>query len=667
MSFAALSELHFLRPYWLLALLLVPLLLLWRARQQRASDPWRAVVDAPLLAAQSVGRARAARLPDVLLALGCTIAILALAGPAFRQEPAPILRVQAPLVLALDLSPAMRAADLKPDRLTRARLKLAELVRRREDGQTALVAFSSEAFTVAPLTEDAATLDGLLAALDPSVLPVAGQRPARALQRAQGLIGEATGEKGSRGEVLLVTDHADAAAIDAAARLAEAGIRVSVLGIGTPEGAPVPAAGGGFLMDASGNIRLPRLDESSLRELASAGGGRYARLTADDRDLRALGLDQIGTAAQAVEAGADARLRYRDEGPLLLLVLLPLAALAARRGWLLSLPLVLVLPLAGTHSAQAQTSAPSTPSESAPVVPGSTSPASTAPAAEVGGLGQFWNDLWQRRDRQAWEALQDNAPARAAELARDPALQGAAAYRAGDYARALSALEAVQGADAAYNRGNALAKLQRFEEALDAYDQALAAEPEHADAAANRAAVEAWLQQQQQQQKGDPQQGDQQQDGEQQDGEQGEPSQDGSQSQQQGQSPQDASQQNESQQDGEPSPSDAEQGDPTDESQPASDPGDEAPPSEQQPSSDAQQQAQEQAAYNEAMQQALEQSPEEAEPASEAAELSAEEISEAERQQALQQLLRRVPDDPGGLLRRKFLLEYQRRQREGDQ
>lgn len=665
MSIEALAQLHFLRPLWLLALLLMPVLLLWRARQQRASDPWRAVVDAPLLAAQSEGRARTARLPDLLLALGCSIAILALAGPAFRQEPAPTLRLQAPLVLALDLSPAMRAADLKPDRLTRARLKLAELVRRREDGQTALIAFSSEAFTVAPLTEDAATLDGLLAALDPSVLPIAGQRPARALQSAQRLISEASASSDARGEVLLVTDHADAAAIDAAAKLAAAGIRVSVLGVGTAEGAPVPAAGGGFLLDAQGNIRLPRLDEPSLRELAAAGGGRYTRLSADDRDLRALQLDQITAAGQAIEAGTGERLRYRDEGPLLLLVLLPLAALAARRGWLLSL--FLVLPLAGTPSAHAQTTAPLTLSAFAPAAPGSTLTASTAPGAgapagEVGGLRQFWNDLWQRRDRQAWDALQADAPDRAARLARDPALQGAAAYRAGDYERALSALEEVEGADAAYNRGNALAKLQRFEDALDAYDAALAAEPDHADAIANRAAVEAWLkQQQQQQQNGDPQQGDQQQDGEQ--GEQqGEPSEDGSQSQQQRQSTQDASQQEESQQDSGPSPSDAQQGDPRDESQPASDSGDEAPPSEQQPSADAQQQA----AYNEAMQQALQQAAEQGQEPAQAAELSAEEMAEAERQQALQQLLRRVPDDPGGLLRRKFLLEYQRRQREGD-
>jgi Ca-activated chloride channel homolog len=656
MNLDALAQLHFLRPLWLLALLLLPALILWRARRRRAADPWRAIVDAPLLASQTVDHARAARLPDVLLALGCALAVLALAGPAFRQEPAPILRLQAPLVLALDLSPAMRAADLKPDRLTRARLKLAELVRRREDGQTALIAFSSEAFTVAPLTEDAATLDGLLAALDPSVLPVGGQRPAAALSRAQRLI-EAAGAQ--QGEVLLITDRADAAAIAEAARLHERGLRVSVLGIGTTEGAPVPAAGGGFLTDAAGNIRLPRLDEPSLRELAAAGGGRYARLSADDRDLRSLGLEQPPVFSGALESEVEGGLRYRDEGPWLLLLLLPLAALAARRGWLLCLPLLLLGPLCAVP-----TSVRAAPATAPAAAVGS------ADAAEVGTLRQFWNDLWQRRDQQAWDALQRGAAQRAAELARDPALRGAAQYRAGDYAGALAALEGLEGAEAAYNRGNALAKLQRFEEALAAYDEALAAEPGHADAAANRAAVDDWLKRQQEQSsssKGESKPQDR--DTEDAKSESGSDPQDAPPSEPE-QTPEDsksegadskasdanAAQQQGSEDQAQPEQQDASQ-DPPDES------GQETPPE----SADPEQQAAQEAAYREAMQEALQQAQSEAEqqPA-EAVERSAEEMAEAERQQALQQLLRRVPDDPGGLLRRKFLLEYQRRQREGE-
>lgn len=653
MSLLGLDDFHFLRPLWLFALLAVPLLAWLRRRAQAGADPWRAVVDGPLLIAQSAERTRAPRLPEVLLFGGVVICVLALAGPAWRALPQPLLKLQAPLIVALDLSPSVRAADLKPDRLSRARLKLAELVRRRSDGQTALIAFSGEAFTVAPLTDDATTLDGLLVALDPSILPVPGQRPERAIRMAQRMLADSGAR---RGDVLLLTDHVGSAAIEAAREAAGAGLHVSVLGLGTPEGAPVAVGGGGFMRDEAGNIRLPRLDEASLRTLATAGQGRYARFSADDSDLRLLGFDSAPTTAEArpIEgAGGElARretLRYQDEGPLLTLLLLPLAALAVRRGWLLVMPLLL-MPLVQPVNAQ---NGSADAEQRASAVEQA---ASQAGAAEPGAIAQFWGDLWSRRDRQAWQALQEGAAARAAHLAEDHALRGSAAYRAGDMDAAQA--EFAQGDDAGshYNRGNALAKLQRYEEALAAYDQALAREPTHADAAANRKAVEDWLQSQQQQQDGqrgdkgesedgggDPQQGEQ--------GEpdpQAEPSDD---AQSDSGQPQDTDQaQNESAQDSE----SAQQNDEA---------GDEGEQQGRPDTSDTDDEAQQ--AFNEAMQQALEQAEESAAP-EQVEPLTAEAMAEAEKRQALEQLMRRVPDDPGGLLRRKFLLEYQRRQREGD-
>ena len=656
MSALGLDDFHFLRPLWLLALFVLPLLLWLRRRAEVNTDPWRAVVDAPLLAAQSVARARAPRLPEALLLLGVALAVLALAGPAWRELPQPLLKRQAPLIVLLDLSASVRAADLKPDRLSRARLKLAELIRRRSDGQTALVAFAGEAFTVAPLTDDATTLDGLLSALDPSILPVPGQRPERAIRMAQRLFAESGAR---RGDALLLTDRVGTAAIEAAREAAAQGLRVSALGLGTPEGAPVAVGGGGFMRDEAGNIRLPRLDESSLRALVEAGQGRYTRFAADGSDLRALGFDDTTDTAeveQAESAGRESRetLRYQDEGPLLALLLLPLAALAARRGWLLVLPLVL-LPLAPLRTAQAQ------PATATPSPPAATAEAAVADAAEAspGALAQFWNDLWTNRDRQAWDALQGDAPQRAAALAEDPALRGSAAYRAGDMESALADFASGDDARSHYNRGNALAKLQRYEEALAAYGAVLEREPQHADAAANRQAIEDWLKQQEQQQQQQSQNGEQ--------GEQGKDSQDG-QSGDSGESPsegeqkQDAGSESESAE-GEPPPS-------------SESPQNEAAEGEQDGESGAQQDDAERDAaeseqaqqdYSKAMQQALDQTqaqPQDAPPEGEP--LSAEAMAEAEKRQALEQLMRRVPDDPGGLLRRKFLLEYQRRQREGD-
>ncbi|MCG6117641.1 MAG: VWA domain-containing protein [Aquimonas sp.] len=621
------ESLEFLRPAWLWLLPLPALLLALRVLSRRREDPWRSVVDAPLLLAQARPGARAPLLPELLLTLGLVFALLVLAGPAWRSEPAPLLRREAPLVLALDLSASVRAADLRPDRLSRARFKLADLVRERSDGQTALLVYAGDAFVVAPLTDDAATLDGLLTALDPSLMPVPGQRPERAIVLAQRLLRDAGL---AQGELLLLTDSAGAPARAAAAAAQAAGLRVHVLGLGTPEGAPVPAAGGGFLRDAQGAIRLPRLDEPALQALADAGGGRYARFASDSSDLAALGLlNPVGEAALAV--GPAALMRLRDEGPMLLLLLLPLVALAARRGWLLALPLaLLVLPLAPAPALAA-------------------TPAATV-STEVGGLGQFWRDLWQRRERQAWEALQAGEPERAAALARDPDLRGAAEFRAGRAADAAASFAEADDARAHYNRGNALAAQQDWQGALAAWRDAQLREPAHADAAANIEAVEAWLREQPpqpQEGEGDPGESGEsgQPDSEPAEGEQGEPGADGQGSPQQAPPEEDPAQQQGS------------------ESEPGEDSADEAP----QPAADgdAEQEQASAEAFREAMQQALDEAGEE-DQRQPLPEPDPAERAEAERQQSLEQLLRRVPDDPGGLLRRKFQLEHQRRQREGD-
>lgn len=649
MSALGLDDVHFLRPLWLLALLVLPMLVWLRRRAHRVSDPWRRVVDAPLLAAQSASRVQGPRLPELLLAGGLAICVLALAGPAWRELPQPLVKRQAPLIVALDLSANVRAADLKPDRLSRARLKLAELVRRRADGQTALIAFAGEAFTVAPLTDDATTLDGLLGALDPSILPVPGQRPERAIRMGLRLLADSGAQ---RGDLLLLTDRVGTAAVEAARESAAQGLRVSVLGLGTPEGAPVAVGGGGFMRDEAGNIRLPRLDEDSLRALALAGQGGYARFAADGSDLRALGFDSAQSSADAgrvetVRSDASSPLRYQDEGPLLALLLLPLAALAARRGWLLVLPLLL-LPLAPPRTAQAQPAPALTTAPADVAANAATGDVDTSP----GALAQFWNDLWVRRDRQAWDALQSDAPARAAALAEDPALRGSAAYRAGDLESALA--DFAQGDDARshYNRGNALAGLQRYDEALAAYDAALAREPGHADAAANRQAVEDWLKQQEQQQARDGEQGK---DGEKsQSGDSGEPAPDGEQTPDEGS-------ESESSEGTSPPSSEGPQNDSTQGEQ-----GGESDPQEAEAEGDAAESEQAQRDFNEAMQQALQESETQTELDPQGEPPSAEAMAEAEKRQALEQLMRRVPDDPGGLLRRKFLLEYQRRQREGD-
>lgn len=597
---ALVSQFHFLRPLWLLALLALPLLL-WRWQHRRAaSDPWRAACDPHLLPhlLQS-GVATGTRWLQTLFAFGFVLAVLALAGPAFRQLPQALSRAESALIIALDLSDRMRATDLKPNRLTRARYKIADLMKSRREGQTALIAYAGDAFVVAPLTDDANSLSDLLASLSPETMPVVGQRAERAIVLAQRLLHDAGFE---RGDLLLVTDATDARASRAAEAAAAAGLRVSVLGVGTAVGAPVALPQGGFAQDEDGNVLLPRLDADSLRSLAQAGKGRYASVSVDGSDLAALNLIEADALDANLRSDERTRAEYHDEGPWLLLALLPLAALAFRRGWLACALVALCLP---------------------------------APRADA----FEWSSLWQRDDQRAYDALQSDQAARALELARDPALRGSAAYRAEDYAQAEAAFAQQPEADSRYNRGNALAKSERYQEALAAYDEALQQAPEMEDARANRQAVEDWLKQQKQQKN---EQGDSQQQPS--PGEQGESQ------------PQKGDPQEGQSEDSETSPSS--QGEPQ---KSESESGEEENSAQQAEPADEKEQQQAQQQFAEQMEQALKDG--KAEPAD--AGTQPVDPRETEKQQAVEQWLRRVPDDPGGLLRRKFALEHQRRLREG--
>lgn len=616
------ETLTLLRPLWLWGLLAVPVwIALWRWRRHRI-DPWRSVCDVALLQAQQIGAGGKDYARLLWLLIAYVLTLVALAGPSLGREPQPLSQNSDALIIALDLSQVMRAGDLKPDRLSRARFKLTALLRQRKAGQTALIAYAGEAFTVAPLTDDLSTLDNLLQALDPSVMPISGQRPERAIRMATQMLDDASL---SRARLLLLASASSADAERAAAEAQQRGLTVSVLGVGTTQGAPVPVGGGGFLQDANGGILLPKLDDEALNDLAEAGGGSYRRIADDESDLRALGvMDQNRTAADDEVVTDQSMTQPRDDGPWVLLFLLPLVAMAMRRGVLWSV--VLAAPLL-----------------SSPQV----------------SQASVWDDLWQRPDQQAWQALQSDDPARARELAQDPVLRGSAAYRAQDFTAAAEDFARGEGVESDYNRGTALAKAQRYEEALAAFDEVLKRDPSHGDAKANRDAVAQWLEQQKQQEKPDqPKSGEGGQGGE------GDPSEGKPEDGDQGESGEP--------QDGEPQEGDSsgdksgEQG----ESQ-GSEAGDEQASAQDQSDASTDPSASSEQDFQQEMQQALDAQDKESDQAQKerqaSAAVSAEQISEAEREQAMQQLLRRVPDDPGGLLRRKFILEYQRRQQEGSE
>jgi Ca-activated chloride channel family protein len=584
MSALGIDGLHFLRPLWLLGLLALPLLAWgWQSRRGKQSV-WREAVDPHLLPHLLEARVSTqARTGRWLALLGLALACIAMAGPSWRRVEQPLWQTRAPLVVALDLSSATLAGDLPPSRLAQARAKIAQLLKDRQGGQVALVAYAEDAYTVAPLTDDVANIALFLDALDPDLMPEDGSRAGRAIAWSQRLLRQAGFD---RGDILLLTGETDADARDSAAQAATAGYRVSVLGMGS-------AAGAAFRRP-DGSIGQARLDPRSLQAVARAGGGGYQVLTADSGDLDALGvLDPVQAGARSAQGEKQAT--WLDEGYWLLPPLLLLAALAFRRGGVLAvLALCLCLPVPPVHAQDDASNRSS---------------------------------LWRRPDQQAYARMQ----------------QGQHAYRKQDFAAAARAFADVDNPDGAYNLGNALARQGRYEEAIAAYDRALAGRPGMDDAVANRKAVEAAM-------KRKPPQGAnknqpnprQSQPGQSQSrpGSQGDPGQSGEDAQQARKPPQ-----QDSRQEGK-----------ADADSPA-----------EPPTQDPAQQRAADAAQRQRMQRALEQQKQtdsgqdvKGKPD------RAEQAAQRERSIANEAWLRRVPDDPGALLRAKFQLEYERRQARGE-
>jgi Ca-activated chloride channel homolog len=622
------GEFHWLRPWWLLALP-VGVLLVWQLfRAARSAGSWRKVIEPALQQHVLVGGGPAAARcwPLTLALLAWVLASLALAGPAWERVGVPAVRSQDALVVALDLSRSMDAGDIAPSRLARAKLKLLALLERRTSGQTALVVFSAHAFTVTPLTDDTRTIAALVESLETDIMPSRGSYPEAGLTRAAELLAQAGA---GRGEILLMSDaKVSPRALQAARDIASHGARIDVLAFGTEEGAPISRPDGGFLTDDKGAVVVAQLDAAGLRAVARAGGGRFALATPDQHDLDTLFPHEAaaggGIAPAHGEQGAYQTDVWRDEGRWLVLLLMPLVAFAFRRGWIACLLLASVVP--GTR----------------------------ANAFE-------WSDLWQRHDQQGYAALMRGDAAQASKLFDDPAWRAAAEYRAGKYAASAQTLDGRDSADAHYNRGNALAKAGDLDAAIAAYQRALELDPGHEDARYNLDLLQRAAQRRKQQQASAGS-----------DSSDSSGAQQRQKEQQEQQAQQAQAQRQQAQHDADDEAHGAQagardrSGSQADSDQHPRQRPDSGSRAERQGASERGESATrpESAAHSAANPQdsgARSQDAErDAATASETSPSDRKDLEQWASQQAAEQWLRRIPQDPGGLLRRKFLYQYQR-------
>ena len=586
---------HLLRPEFLWGLLICPLLALALWHRRTRQGDWSRAIDPELLPYLMPDHSEKTRqttiwIPTLLLSL----IVLAASGPSVRQVELPVIKRADALVLVLDLSASMLAADVQPSRIRRARQKILDLLDLRAEGVTGLVVFAGDAHVVTPLTDDARTIANLMPALSPNIMPLPGANATSGIEAAANLLITA-GAQG--GQILLMTDGLPGFdTVRAKNALDSSGAALAVMTIGTKAGAPIPLPNGGFLKDDAGEIVIPTLDREAIDQVASALNAAVEQISLDERDIESLTRRNVLVAEGELDLSRQTD-AWQDQGfwlaALVALMLLP----AFRKGALVSLLLLMVM--------QPKT-------------------------AEAAG----WEDLWLTPDQQGAQRLAAGDASGAAERFDQSVWRGMAEFEVGAYDRAAASFASEPSADALFNQGNALAMQGDLQGAINAYEKSLALEPSAEDAIANRDFIQSLLDQQEDQEQ------------EQQEGEE--------QSQEDEQSEQNDSSDSDSGGDGESS-------DQQDDSQQAGDGQEDDPNDQGEPQEESEQQAGDQAPNT------ADEDQQAADQLEAATQEQMAKFDEAlEEQQALEQWLRRVPDDPGGLLRRKFRYQSMQRLREGD-
>lgn len=647
-------QLHFLRPQWLWAL--IPAAVIYglirsvKHRQNQATNMINDVLYNYLTQGGSQTQSTQRLWP---LLLGAVLAIVAMAGPTTQKIPKPVYDIAQAKVIVMDMSLSMRATDIAPDRLSRMSYKAIDLINANNGGEIGLIAYAGDAFVISPITTDGTNLNALIPGLRPEIMPEFGSEPELALEKAA-LMLEQAGYL--NGDIIWFTDGVDYDQMPGLTSLLQSmPHRVSILSVGTPDGAPIKLTNGQLLKDSSGAIVIPRLDNASLQTLAGITNGAFTPITADEQDIKIIMQVADTLLADATKLNTLQGDDWYELGPYLLLPVIFIVLLYSRKHWVLLLTIVL-LPLCGL-TLQQPAFAQAMPQKSSADLP-------SPPSSELNAVQSIRTPLdflppaLQNNNQKGLRAFQNGDYATSQSLFTDPEWQAQAQYAQGEFAEALAHFAQTDDALSQYNAGNSLAKLGQYDKALEAYQRANSLDSDFIEAQENQAALELFLQNQppqdssQDQSKQDQDQSDEQNDQEQQD--QQSQSQDNQESasdeqesqdqqSQQQQSQDEQSQQNQQQsedQKEQPSPEESkdeqEQGDDQQKQQDKQQPKEPTQPDEPQESQEVQAQQQEQPLTPE----------------------------EQEKMQRMQALMNKVPNDPGYLLKRKMELEYQQRKRQ---
>lgn len=489
---------------WLWALLLVPILFAVFVRNEKRSIALVRRIVAARLVSQLAGNVSHSmrRLRHALLLLAFACLVVALSKPRWGYTFEEARRKGRDVIIAIDTSRSMLANDLPPNRLTRAKMAARDLIGQLQGDRVGLVAFAGSAFLQAPLTIDYGAVLNALQELDPKIIPRGGTNIAQAIETAIDAFGK--GESESRAIVLFTDgEELDENAVKLAKKYADQ-ITIFTVGVGSEEGAiiPVPKEGGGtdFVRDAGGEVVRSQLDAERLQEIADPTGGFYQRLSNGPADMRRIVTSGLG---KMTEQQIDARMARRP---------------IERYQWPLSLGMVLLATtiLISDRRRRDPRRIPG-PLGQTVVVAATLVLSSYCAHAANKGVTLYHEQNFEESYRHFHSQLERQPDSQA--LHYDA---GTAAYKLGKYEEALQAFsEALTTKDpslrqdAEYNLGNTLyqrgvkqqdrdVKIKEWKSAIEHYDEALAINAKNENAQYNRDLVQKLideLEKQQQQQK----------------------------------------------------------------------------------------------------------------------------------------------------------------------
>ncbi len=452
-----LTNLLFARPWWFLALIPLVWFISRNFYHAMRQSQWDQVCDKKLIPYVIEQPAKGHNFWKSLnTLLAGLLLVIALAGPSWKDKKNPALVNQSAVVIALDLSSSMNATDVKPSRLQRAKFKIEDILKKRKEGLTALIVYAADAYTVTPLTADVKTILAQLPVLIPSIMPAQGSHPELAIDLAVDLLKQAEQAKGN---ILLVTDEVNATDDITAAKDAKGkGYRVSVLGIGTEQGAPIPQ-NRSFIRDSRGQLIMAKINPSQMKYLASSGGGLFYKMRSDNADIEGLSALFENSINSIKKAGDDLKIDARiQEGPWFALFALPFLLLLFRKKQMniKLLGLLLLLPMIQPQKVDAAQ----------------------------------WKDIFLNQDQIAKKQFDKGNHKEAAKTFEDPKWKQIADYKSANYTQALADSTSAVTSDDWYNKGNILARLGKTDEAIESYKQAIKLNGNNEDAIYNKKLLE---------------------------------------------------------------------------------------------------------------------------------------------------------------------------------